>query len=97
MSLRNLTIGEWTKVTKSQVVARAKKLQDGEKLDVAICSNKIMPFTMWNCQFEFQVDKNLIRVDRADHDGYTLEKTVNNYMVYNCDAERGHNVHYYVK
>ena len=97
MSLRNMKIGEWQKVTKSQVLAKAKKLQDGEKLDVAICSSKLRPFSMWNPQFEFQVDKNLVRVDRDDHDGYTLENTVNNYMVYNCNHETGNYVHYYVK
>lgn len=102
MGIRNLLVGnaevgKWVKVTKSQVLAKAKKLQDGEKLEITICSSKIMPFTPWNHQFQFQIDKNLIRVDRDDHDGYTLENTVNNYMVYNCDSETGNYVHYYVK
>lgn len=92
-----MVIGEWVKVTKSQVLAKAKKLKEGEKLDVAICSSKIMPFTDWNHHFIFQIDKGLVRVDRTDHNGYTLENTVNNYMFYHCTSETGNYVHYYVK
>jgi hypothetical protein len=92
-----MSIQGWTKLTKTQVIAKAKKLQDGQTLDVAICSSNIRPFTMWNHQFEFQINKDLIRVDRDDHDGYTLQNTINNYSYYNCNSEMGRYVHYYIK
>ncbi len=93
----SIEINGWTKLTKTQVLSKAKKLQENELLDVAICSSKVRPFTMWNQQFEFQINKDLVRVDRNDHDGYTFENTVNNYSYYNCNSEMGNYVHYYVK
>jgi hypothetical protein len=77
------------KITKSQVKALLKKLEQDQKLKVNFTSSKthLAGFKCWVQPFEIELSNDLDE----------FEKTINEFSYYNCNAEMGNRVHFYIK
>jgi hypothetical protein len=76
------------KITKSQVKAKLKKLTDQEILTVNFLPSKTSysGFKCWVQPMEIELTNDLDE----------FEKTINEFMYYNCNNETGNGVHYYI-
>jgi hypothetical protein len=83
----------WKKATKSQIVALANRLGDGEKLTVGICPSNIRMFNSWGMYTYFKLD-NTLKTIHPNHES-TLDVFVNTFKYYNCNDETGKYVHFY--
>lgn len=74
------------KLTKTQVIARIKKLAEGESVNVQIVPCKMNPNSMWYSGHEFEFSS----VDSFLH-------FIDSFMIHNCTSETGYYPAYYVK
>jgi hypothetical protein len=93
-------MNEMKKVTKAQVKAMARK---NGTVDVMLFPSNCGPAnTTWIRPFDIKVcstpDQEGFYVPSAfDHEDHDFESIVDWYAVFNCDAEVGKRVHYYVQ
>lgn len=78
-----------TKQTKSQVVAHIKKHGVWHGF---LCPNRCFPHP--NHPFNLAMETEVVAADLTFDE---FENTINQFMYYNCNAETGHRVHYYLK
>jgi hypothetical protein len=89
------------KVTKAQVIAKLKKLNEGEILPVTLFPSKCGPSnTTWVQGFTKELTKQdllpLYPDSKEIPDLTGLDSLVNNYQYYNCIPELGKRVHFYI-
>lgn len=87
-----------TKVTKSQVKARMKRLGAGEKLVVWLCPSKCRP----NPDHPFNVAYRAVLEKYGewlpDSGKYrSFDYLVDSFAYYNCNNELGNTVHFYIE
>lgn len=85
------------KITKSQVKARMKKLEAGEKLSLWLCPSNCYPNIghPFNCAINVELEKDGEWLqDTEEH--RSLDSLINSFSYYNCNAELGNRVHYYI-
>ena len=74
------------KLTKSQVIAKQKKLNDGEKIVIRLVSSNFNPQNVWGAFHDLDV--------KNDTD---LQSIIDTFLYYNCiNNETGRRVHYYL-
>lgn len=82
-----------TKITKSQLKSKLSKLVEGDEFTVQIIPSKANSESEWfkGSEYIFTVDGN--------NETYTindLDKLINSIKVYQCNAEVGNSVAYYI-
>lgn len=81
------------KITKSQLKAKLKRLEDGETLSVTFLPNKISPNNLWGIGCDVKVsNQGVITQDEITD----LDKFINSFQYYNCNNELGNRVAYYI-
>jgi hypothetical protein len=99
------------KVTKSQVISKLKKLNEGESLTVSLFPSNCGPAnTVWVQGYEKELTKddlNLLyghikpevlekHVTDVEKSLTKLDSLVNDFQYYNCNNELGMRVHFYI-
>lgn len=88
------------KQTKSQIIAKLKRLEEGETLKVNLLPSKshMSGFKMRIQPYEVELQKSDLENKYAGNNDLTyFESIVNNFAYYNCTNETGNRVHYYIK
>jgi hypothetical protein len=77
------------KITKTQVKALLNRMEEDQTLNVFFTSSKthLAGFKCWVQPFEIKLNSNIDE----------FEKTINEFSFYNCNAEMGNRVHFYIK
>jgi hypothetical protein len=86
------------KLTKSQVIAKVKKLNEGEILPVTLFPSKCGPAnTVWVQGYEVPLKlKNGVPTYETEVQEENFEDIINSYSYYNCNNELGKRVHFYI-
>lgn len=90
-----MSVAGYEKITKTQLMARVKRLQEGEVLEVNMLPCKASLNSVWISPTVIHVDKTLLEKEQ----GYSvskLEGLINSYAYYNCNNELGTYPVYYV-
>jgi hypothetical protein len=88
------------KVTKSQVIAQLKKLNEGDVLPVSLFPSKCGPSnTTWVKGYEVNLykDQGEFYQDLSEDGSKTFDSLIIDFSVYNCNSELGKRVHFYIK
>ena len=77
---------ELMKLTKSQVIAKQKRLNDGEKISIRLVSSNFNPTNVWGAFYDLDVKKDT-----------DLQPIIDAFLYYNCiNNETGRRVHFYL-
>jgi hypothetical protein len=91
------------KLTKSQVVAKLKRLSENETINITLCPSNCYPNP--NAMWKIFVDIDLSKEDivpcnvLGDYDESNInnfERHINSFAYYNCNSELGNRVHFYI-
>lgn len=86
------------KQTKTQIIAKLKRLNEGEKLEVGLLPSKAAPNSLWFSPYLVELKKSdLEQKYEGNNDLTYFESIVNNFHYYNCTHESGNRVHFYIK
>lgn len=77
---------ELKKLTKTQVVAKQKRLSDGKKMSIRLVSSNFNPENVWGAFYDLDVKKDT-----------DLQSIIDTFLYYNCiNNETGKRVHFYL-
>ena len=88
------------KQTKTQIIAKLKKLNEGETMKVNLIPSKtyLSGYKTWIQPYEVEMSKSDLEQKYAGNNDLTyFDSIVNSYAYYNCNNETGNRVHFYIK